>query len=112
ALYVLDQPPPSPNGRGDHGPKGSFGSMPEVEATIHGGSTLDERKNSAGQDTFYTAAPIMSPEKDKIAGILQLAVPASSLATIIMQRWLILGISFALLTTCALLAALLPSRSI
>src|SRR5579884_2088635 len=74
ALYVLDQPPPP--GRGDHGPKGSFGSMPEVEAAIHGGSALDERKNSAGQDTFYTAAPIMSPEKDKIVGILQLAVPA------------------------------------
>jgi signal transduction histidine kinase len=115
-LYLLDQPPSDqhqapPDGR-DHGPRGSFNSMPEVEAAIHGGSTLDERKNSAGANTFYTAAPITLTGKNGIAGILQLAVPASSLVTIIIQRWLILGISFALLTTCALLAALLLSRSI
>lgn len=115
-LYLLDQPPSDqhqlpPDDRG-HGPKGSFGSMPEVEAVVHGGSALDERKNSAGLDTFYTAAPITLTGKSGLVGILQLAVPASSLVTIIIQRWIILGISFALLTTCALLAALLLSRSI
>jgi signal transduction histidine kinase len=115
-LYLLDQRPPDqhqpPQGGRDHRPTGSFNSMPEVEAAIHGGSTLDERRNSAGQDTLYTAAPITLAGKNGIAGILQLAVPASDLAAIIIQRWLILGVSFALLTTCALLAAWLLSRSI
>jgi signal transduction histidine kinase len=113
-LYPLDQPPfdqhqPPSDDRNRGSAKTS---MPEIGAAVHGTITLDERKNSAGEDTFYTAAPIPLPEKNKVVGILQLAVPASSLVTIIIQRWLILGISFALLTTCAVLAALLLSRSI
>jgi signal transduction histidine kinase len=115
-LYALDQPPSdqhqSPSGGRDHEPTKPFNSMPEMGAAVHGSIILDERKNSADADTFYTAAPITFPGRDRVVGILQLAVPASSLVTIIIQRWLILGISFALLTTCAVLAALLFSRSI
>ncbi len=106
-LYLVNQSPP--DGR-DHGRKGSPNPMPEIETAMHGGTILDERKNSAGEDTFYTAAPIT--RNSGMAAILQLAVPANSLIATIIQRWLILGISFALLTTCALLAALLLSRSI
>jgi signal transduction histidine kinase len=116
ALYILDQPPSDqrqhpPDGR-NHGPAGSFSSMPEVEAAIHGGGALDERKNSAGQDTLYVAAPITLTGKNGIAAVLQLAVPASDFVATIIQRWLILGVSFALLTTCGLLAAWMLSRSI
>ncbi len=108
-LYPLDQPPPDDRGQR---PTRSFDSMPEIEAAIHGGFSLDERTNSAGEDTLYTAAPITSTGKSGMVAILQLAVPASSLVTITIQRWIILGISFVLLTTTALLAALMLSRSI
>ena len=104
-FYLFDQPPPG--GRG-HEPAAD--SMLEIEAARHGGTILDERKNSAGEDTFYTAAPLTG--KSGMVAILQLAVPARDLVAITIQRWIILGMSFVLLTTCALLAALLLSRSI
>lgn len=78
-LYPIGQPPPE--GR-DHEPTRSFDSMPEIETAIHGGIIVDERTNSAGEDTLYTAVPITSAAKSGMVAILQLAVPASSLVTI------------------------------
>jgi signal transduction histidine kinase len=113
-LYTPDQqPPPGIRGReGGNGGTRPANAMPELEAARHGATMIDERKNNAGQDTFYTAAPVSPNGRDGAVALLQLAVPANELVAIIIQRWLMLSLSFLLLTTCALLAALLLSRSI
>jgi signal transduction histidine kinase len=111
-LYTLNQPLPGVRERGGGGSTGPENVLPELEAAQHGATMIDERKNNAGQDTFYTAAPITMNGRDGMVALLQAAVPASKLAMIIWERWLILGLSFVLLTTCALLAGLLLSRSI
>lgn len=110
-LYFVNQPPPD---SGEHraGGPGPSSVLPEIELARHGGVMLDERANSAGIMTFYTAAAITPVDRGGTIAILQLAVPTSSLASTIMERWLILGLSCALLTACALLVALLLSRSI
>jgi signal transduction histidine kinase len=73
--------------------------------------TVVVRKSNTGQDAFYTAIPVVSNDKE-VVGILQLSVPTRDLLGITMRYWTTLGIGFLLLTTCALLAALLLARSI
>ena len=101
-LFTLQDPPAFP--------RNSFHRMLEVETAFRGQSILVERQNEAGDDTFYTAAPIVSDEG--LWGIIQLAVPAQSLQNVIVQRWLGLGLIFALVLALALVAALWLARSI
>jgi signal transduction histidine kinase len=66
--------------------------------------------NEAGEDTLYAGAAVTNNRQP--AGLLQLAVPAQNVQIVIVQRWAVLGLVFALITTLALLAALWLSRSI
>jgi signal transduction histidine kinase len=111
-LYTLNQPLPGVRERGGRGSTGPENVMPELEAAQHGATMIAERKNNAGQDIFYTAAPITVNGRDGMVALLQAAVPANMLTAIILRRWLVLGLSFVLLTTGALLAGLQLSRSI
>jgi signal transduction histidine kinase len=91
-------------------PRGSFRDQPELETAMRGGTVLVERENDNGEDTFYTAAPIVYGPQMK--GMVQLSVPASNLEGIVTQRWLELGLVFVLATGGALAAALWLSQSI
>jgi signal transduction histidine kinase len=73
--------------------------------------TVVVRKSDTGQEAFYTAVPVIANEKG-VVGILQLSVPTRDLYGITMRYWATLGIGFLVLTTCALLVALLMARSI
>jgi len=114
-LYLPEAPPrfpdgpPRPDASGGFG-GGSFSNMPELETAAHGGTVMVQRNNAAGESTLYTASTVSY--NNQIKGLIQLAVPAQNLQDIALQRWTVLGIGFALLTSLALLAALILSRSI
>jgi signal transduction histidine kinase len=88
----------------------SFRGMVELENAMHGDIVLVERKNEYGKDTIYTAAPVLFNRQPR--GLLQLSVPSDNLQAIVVQRWLELGLVFALVTGFALFAALWLARSI
>jgi|GEM_PF-721099 len=93
-------PPPPPR----------FG-LPELDSARNNVITVAERKNAQGVDTFYTAAPVITTGPQQF-GLLQLAVPASTLQEALIRQWSMLGIGFAILIVLASLAALLLSRSL
>jgi two-component system sensor histidine kinase BaeS len=84
--------------------------MPEMETALRGETMLVERKNEEGEDTLYTASAIVLNRQVK--GLIQLGVPSQNIQGLVLQRWAILGLSFVLVTSAALLAALWLSRSI
>lgn len=88
----------------------SFRNAMELEAAVRGEITLDERVNEAGEDTLYTAAPVTYEGRPH--ALLQLSVPASSLQGVIAQRWLELGLIFAVVALLGIGAAFWLSRSI
>lgn len=94
----------------DRGGRQSFHDAPELENALRGEISLNERPNSAGVDTLYTAAPI--GDNGQPVGLLQLGVPASNLQTMIVQRWLELGLIFALVVLLGIGAAVWLVRSI
>jgi len=91
-------------------PRESFRDMVEMETALRGQIVVVERANEQGESTFYTAAPFYHDEHE--GGLIQLAVPADNLQSIVMERWIELGLIFALITGLALLAALWLARSI
>ncbi len=91
-------------------PRVSFFNMPELETALRGGIVVVERSNEAGEDTFYSAAPVI--HEGHIEGLIQVAVPAQNLQNLVVQRWIVLGLGFALLTTLAMVAAFWLSRTI
>lgn len=91
-------------------PRPGFRGMTELENAMHGDIVLVERKNEYGKDTIYTAAPVVFNRQPK--GLIQLSVPSDTLQAIVVQRWLELGLVFALVTGFALAAALWLARSI
>jgi len=94
----------------DDEPRQSFYNMPEMETALRGETVLVERKNEAGQNTLYTAAQLVYGQRN--VGIIQLAVPTRNLQRIVVQRWIVLGGVFILVTSLSVLAALWLSRSI
>jgi signal transduction histidine kinase len=112
-LYKMGSPD---NGNGKPDPDGdnfgrdSFRNMPEMETAIRGDTVVVQRQNDAGEDTLYTAASITSGQRP--LGVVQLAVPIQALNNVALQRWAVLIIGCVLLTSLALLAALILSRSI
>lgn len=88
----------------------SFFNMPELETAMRGGIVLVERNNEADEPTLYTAVPIAFDHESR--GLLQLSVPAQNLQAGVVQRWVVLGIGFFLVTSGAMIAALWLSRSI
>src|SRR5690349_18362568 len=95
---------------GDHGPRDSFRNEPELEDALRGGVSLDERVDTTGQDTLFTAAQITYG--GNLLGLLQLSAPASNLQTLIIQRWLELAVVLALVTFLGIAAAFWLARSI
>jgi signal transduction histidine kinase len=128
-LALYPAPPPGVNGDGVALQKtimppeikaaGSTSSVPAANGNdpVAGtASTTDPvtvvvRKSDTGQEAFYTAVPVIANDKG-VVGILQLSVPTGDLYGITMRYWATLGIGFLVLTTCALLVALLLARSI
>lgn len=98
------------SGAGPRGGRGGFFNMPEMETALRGEVVLVERNDDAGVATLYTAAPIGTGPQ--YSAVVQLAVPASSLEGIILQRWAALGVGLLLVTALSLLAALWLSRTI
>jgi signal transduction histidine kinase len=104
-FYALADPQP-----GKPPSRQSFYNMPELETALRGGIIVVERPNDTGESTFYSAAPVI--HNGHVEGLIQLAVPAQNLQGIVVQRWAVLGIGFALLTSLAIVAAFWLSRSI
>jgi len=94
-----------------HGGLPSSQDLPELEMAINGGTIVSRRQDAAGQDMLYTAAQLQY-HGTSILGLLQLAVPAKNLQTQILKSWGVLALSFILLTTVSLAAALWLARSI
>ena len=111
-LYSISDPrgEGGSEGGGGGGGRPSFYNMPELENALHGETALVERKNQAGEDTYYTAVPIVYD--NHLKGLLQLSVPVQNVQGLVLQRWAILGLGFAFVTSLALLAALWLSHSI
>jgi len=110
-LYTVENNGPPPNiGNSPPMSRPGFRGMSELENAMHGDIVLVERKNEYGKDTIYTAAPVIFNRQPK--GLIQLSVPSENLYMIVLQRWLELGLVFALVTGFALFAALWLARSI
>jgi signal transduction histidine kinase len=127
ALY----PAPPPGVEGGNAALQKAIVPPEIKAAVSAGSasaaggkdqvagavsttdpvTVVVRRSDSGQEAFYTAVPVIANDKD-VVGILQLSVPTRDLYGITIRYWATLGIGFLVLTTCALLVALLLARSI
>lgn len=94
----------------DQNGRQGFRESPELEDAIRGSVSLDERLDATGVDTLYTAAPLVY--NGGMIGLLQLSVPASNLQTMITERWLELGLIFALVALLGIGAAIWLARSI
>lgn len=110
-LYAFNEPDntrnsPDPDDNG----RNSFHDMPEMETAIRGETVVVQRRNADGDDTLYTGASIMGGQRP--LGVVQLAVSIQTLENVALQRWAVLIIGCVLLTSLALLAAVLLSRSI
>ncbi len=103
-LYPMAAPADS------HSPRDSVHNMLELDTAIQGQSILVERDDDSGEDAFYTAAPVL--HDGRLYALIQLSVPASGLQGVVAQRWLELGLVFAVMTALALIVALLLARSI
>jgi two-component system sensor histidine kinase BaeS len=103
-LFPPREPPARP-------PRGeSFRDMLELETAGRGQTVVVQRRSEAGEDTYYTAAPVVFD--GQLRGLLQLGVPAANLQSMVTGRWLELGGVFALVTGAAVLAAFWLSQSI
>ncbi|HEX2905368.1 MAG TPA: HAMP domain-containing sensor histidine kinase [Phototrophicaceae bacterium] len=85
---------------------------PEIDAAFEGNLLVMERENDFGQINFYTAAPITEDNQERQQIVVQLSVPAANLQRLVGERWLSLGMIFALITLVALGSAILVARSI
>jgi signal transduction histidine kinase len=103
-FYPVEQPPPR------EGPPPSFHEALELETALRGQTVVVQRRNKSGEDTFYTAAPVIYNRQ--MYGLIQLSVPARSLQSLIVERWAVIGLVTAVVTGLALGAALWLSRSI
>jgi signal transduction histidine kinase len=99
-----------PDGDDRGGARQGFREAPELEDAVRGQVSLDERLDSVGQDTFYTAAQMVY--NGGPIGLLQLSVRASNLQTMITQRWIELGIILALVALLGIGAAVWLAGSI
>jgi len=88
-----------------------FASMPEMGAALGGQVGVAERKNEAGIETIYVGSPVVY-NGAPVVGLLQLAVPAASVETMVRQRWVTLGLAFLVLLCLSIGAAVWLGRSI
>lgn len=91
----------------DHG---TLRDMVELKGALRGQTNLTQRPNQAGDDTFYTAAPVTYEQK--LIGLIQLGVPARTLQQVVTERWLEMTLVFGLVAGVAVIAALLLAHSI
>ncbi|MCL4251660.1 MAG: HAMP domain-containing protein [Anaerolineae bacterium] len=87
-----------------------YGNMPELETALRGSIAVVERPDDDGQSAFFTAAPV--GDLRRTGTLVQLSVPTDILQGLIVQRWAVLGLIFALVAGVAVLATLWVSRSI
>ncbi|MCC6616071.1 MAG: HAMP domain-containing histidine kinase [Anaerolineae bacterium] len=87
-----------------------YHSTPEIDTALRGSIAVVERPDDEGTSTFVTAAPVGDPRRT--ATIVQLSVPTSILQGLILQRWAVLGLIFALVAGVSVLATIWVSRSI
>lgn len=110
----------------DRGGRPTFRDQPEMETALRGETVVVSRTDRDGVPTLYTAA-MLAPvdgraaqdthDDDHFEGqppqmLLQLATPLTALNGIIAQRWAALLLICLLITTVALVIALLLARSI
>lgn len=92
---------------------GGFRDAPEIEAAIRNGIVVVERVNGAGQPALFTAAPLVTSQRDDNPGlIVQVSVPLANLQALILQRWLVLLGVFAVVLVITVVFALGIARSI
>ncbi|MBL8156565.1 MAG: HAMP domain-containing histidine kinase [Anaerolineae bacterium] len=82
---------------------------PEIETALRGSIAVVQRPDNAGQDSLFTAIAIGDMRGGLIA---QLSVPVENLQRLVLERWTVLGLIFALVTAVTFAAALWVSRSI
>lgn len=83
---------------------------PEVVAALNDSIVHDIRLDEQGQQTIYTATPIIGD--GEMLGVVRLAAPAEFIRTSIAQRWLTFGLGFALLLALSVIASLRLSTSL
>jgi len=87
-----------------------YHNMPEIDTALRSSIAVVERPDDDGTSAFVTAAPVGDPRRT--GTVVQLSVPTSILQGLILQRWAVLGLIFALVAGVAILATLWVSRSI
>ncbi len=88
----------------------TYRDMPEVETAMRGGVVVVERTDSDGVKRLHTASPIANTLHKPLT--VQLSVPVDNLRSLIWERWLSLGVIFALVMLLALIAATWLAQSI
>lgn len=101
------QPPlPNPVWRIPNAARG----LREIETASRNAVTLTRREDENGQETIYTAAPIVNGPL--FFGYVQLSEPASSFDRAVYERWTVLGLGVLGITFVALLASVWLSTSL
>ena len=85
-------------------------AAPEISAALHGQLSHNTRRDAAGRQLVYTAAPVY--EDDEIVGIVHLAAPLSEAQILVQQRRSILVGGVILLAAAAVGASLWLSASL
>ncbi len=83
--------------------------LPEIETALRGSIAVVQRLDENGRDSLFTAIAIGDMRGGLIA---QLSVPIANLQRLVLERWTVLGLIFAIVTTVAIAAALWVSRTI
>lgn len=103
-LVLLPFDPRGPRGMG------RIFDSPEIETALRGSIAVVQRPDDSGQDSLFTAIAIGDSRGSAI--IAQLSVPVDNLSAVVLERWTVLGLIFAVVTAVAVMAALWVSRSI
>jgi signal transduction histidine kinase len=83
---------------------------PEIETALRGSIAVVQRPDPDGQDSLFTAIALSDTRGGGV--IAQLSVPVANLQRLVLERWTVLGLIFALVTAVTFAAALWVSRSI
>jgi signal transduction histidine kinase len=91
-------------------PSGSQANTPEVAAALHGQMLTDSRSDENGTPSLFVAVPL---RHERISlGVVRLAVSIQAAHSLILERWLALGVGILLLTIFSMIASLLLAASL
>jgi len=86
-------------------------TAPELAAALQGNVRFDVRRDSAGQERLFAAAPV-HPEERKVDGVVQISVPTAPLYAEINGMWTGLALAGGVALLAIVLASVLLARQI